>query len=204
MKGGYNFAKMYSSIVDVWNPFMKELNNLENKFGKKFNRSIKTLQGHFLEVASELWVAKELQERHHEVRVEYKKKHADLYIGSIGVEVKGSTRKYIGEGIPRWGYNLGKYSQLYERDYQILILVRADENSIPFDSFVITMEELKMMPPYKHKKTEVHYIEVEENYDDYKASIAIEQVEETEIEKKLHLQSDDFRNNWDKILKLLK
>lgn len=211
MKEGYSFAKMYSSIVDVWNPFIKELNNLEDKFGKKFNRSIKTLKGHFLEVASELWVAKELQERHHEVRIEHKPGHADLYIGSIGVEVKGSTRKYIGEGIPRWGYSFDDGRQLRERDFQICVLVRADENSIPFDCFVITRQELNRHPiplrkPRVGKKNKVIIRVLEpEDFDIFRALMASwGWREETEIEKRLHQQRSDFKDRWNKIEEALR
>jgi hypothetical protein len=189
----YDFTKSYLHLVNAWKPFAKELNNVKN-----FDWSIKRLRGCFLEVASELWVAAELQKRHHEVKVVHKPKHADLYIGTLGIEVKGATRQGVS-----WWFKLGNHRQLYGRDYHVLVLVRADENSIPFDCFVLTKEELERYPPYKDEKGN-YYIELEESYTDYKASISQQGIQETGLEKRLHLQRPDFKDRWDKISEMVK
>lgn len=193
MREERDFTKSYLHLVDAWKPLAKKLNDIKN-----FNWSIKRLRGRFLEVASELWVAAELQKRHHKVKVVHKQKHADLYIGKLGIEVKGCTRHIDKQSVPWWSFKLGSDRQLYERDYQVLVLVRADESSIPFDCFVITKKELGRYHPYKGKKGD-YFIELEESYTDYQASISEQGIQETELEKKIHLRPSDFKNRWDKI-----
>jgi len=209
----YDYTKIYSNLVDVWKCLVEELNHI-NRFEPKFNRSIKKLKGHFLEVAGEMWVAAELQKRHHEVKVERKQKHADLYIENFGIEVKGGTRR-IEEtnhgNIPRWGYSFDDGRQLRERDFQICVLVRANENSIPFDCFVITRQELNRHPiplrkPRVGKKNKVIIRILEpEDFDIFRALMASwGWREETEIEKRLHQQRSDFKDRWDKIEEALR
>lgn len=199
MRKCYDFAKIYSNLIHVWKPFCEEINRIENEFEKKFHPPVRRLAGKFLEIASEMWVAAELQKHHHEVKVVHKRKHADLYIGNLGIEVKGSTR-HVDNDVPWWGFQLGKHSQVYERDYRVLILVRADENSIPFDCFVITKGEIERYPPCK-SNDEKYYINLEEKYPDYPTEYGRQG---TELEKKLHLQHSDFKDRWDKILGMVK
>jgi len=188
-----DFEKEYKELTERWHPLIEKLKSIED-----FNLSIKRLAGHFLEVASEFWVAKELQNLCHEVKIVHEKNKADLYIGDLGIEVKGSTRHNL-DGDWWWGYSLGNDRQLFERDYRVLILVRADENSVPFDCFVITKREIERDRPYKNNGKYIINLQEElPNYpDEYQRT-------ETEIEKKLHLNKSDFRNRWDKIKTVVK
>lgn len=208
MRKYYDFAKIYSNLVDAWKPVCEEINRIENEFEKKFHPAVRQLGGKFLEVASELWVATELQKCHHEVKVVRKRKHADLYIENLGIEVKGCTRhieKTNQGNIPWWGYSFGDGRQLRERDFQICVLVRADGNSIPLDCFVITRQELDHWPitPRIRKSKSTYLIRVSESYNALRALMASWGWQETELEKRLHQQRSDFKDRWDKIEEVL-
>ncbi len=207
--GRTEFQKLNSWAKEVWGVGFPLLLRTLEKSHPKFNRSTKLLQAHFLEIASELWVASELERLGLKPQLVGKRRKADIFLGKIGVEVKASKRNSEdvgGTNVPWWGFNFGEGTQLRERDYRAIVFVRASADGVPEDAMIVTREELLKYewPKRGVGKEKAVYLELSDSYPNYRRLMVYwgKGWFETSFERIVHGEPSRFHNRWDKIASL--
>ena len=162
---------------------------------------------HIPESFFEIWVANELIENDFEPSFKKDSKEYDILLSNgLKIEVKGSKKHYDEDNkLPWWGYSFRKGDQVRNKKFNFCILVRANDDGMPQDYFILDIDEFKIDENFIKREDDEgekkYFIELSDSYADYAKIMKKWEWEKTALEEDIHNDPKKFKNVWKKIRK---